>query len=484
MSTAETKATTDSELGEESRRMETQEINEMLEAEGDRGQEILAAMFPRGTDVQPMLDAVRQQTPMGVARAPLPFVREGKVDKAQLAAFNTQFAERLAAPVTVEAAASVHFQTNEDWNGYVTKGAYDFITGEAVTKPLRAVLHNPSSDMTVSLRPGQDPAIQPLKMALFADFANGNHVSREVARRVVEGAYPYAFHLGDVYYDGNEREFREYFEEPMAPLLKTTELFTLAGNHEMYSKGVHFQKYVMNKASRQPGFQRQNAEMFRLRGKGVQIIGLDTMWCHWAGKLFRGNAPRLDAPTRALLEEWLTEGDPDGINILMSSNEPFSTECSGVTRMLDDLAPFLGRGLVDLWIWGNVHHAAVFDTYTVPNSTEHGFVGACVGHGGYPFYTQGAPKQTSGVTCRWSERRHRFWPHAGVRPDVGLNGWAELAISRDAQGWTTTMTYRDWVGRDRARATVRKLRGAGPQVVSMEENYASDPGGEDWRSAT
>ncbi|MFO0606357.1 MAG: metallophosphoesterase [Polyangiales bacterium] len=465
----------------QSRRLTPDEIRDLLASHGDEAREVLAAMFPPSTDTS-RLFAAATRPPAPVARAPLPFIPRPGIDENQLADFNDRFKSRLAAPVSVDAARSMDFQTHEDWNGYVTSGAADFVLGEAVARPLKLGLPDAARDATFPLRPGHDPAAAPLRLGLFADFGNGLRASREVARRVIDGGYPYAFHLGDVYYDGNPQEFREFFEEPLAPLLPKTELFMLSGNHEMYSKGVNFQKYLQRKAAQHPGLQRQNAELFRLRGHGLQIIGLDTMWCHWEGKLFRGNEPRLDAPTRALLEQWLTEGDPDDLTILLTSNEPFSIESDKTTKMLEDLRPFVERGLVDLWFWGNVHHAAIFDGWKVPGSPEHGFIGACVGHGGYPFYTQREADVPKGVSCRWWEDKHRFWPYDGVRPDVGLNGLAELSISRSTAGWEVGLTYRDWVGRDRARATIRKPRGMGPQLVAVAENLSPSLGGADWRA--
>ncbi len=462
-------------------RLEGEALRTWLAAQPDGGRAALAAMFTPGTDTSHFWEEATREQPAGVQRDPLFWVSRPDIEEHELAAFNARFADVLAAPVSVDAARSVRFQTREDWNGYVSRGAADFITGAPVSRPLALALHHPPDDMTHALRPGQDPAQAPLRVGLFADFGNGLYAAREVARRITERAYPYAFHLGDVYYDGTAKEFAEYFEAPLRPLLATTELFMLSGNHEMYSKGEHFQRYIMQKASRQHGFQRQCAEMFRLRGYGLNLIGLDTMWCGWEGSFFRGNEPRLDGRTRALLEHWLTDCDPDDLTVLFTSNEPFSVESRDTTRMLDDLRPFVARGLVDLWCWGNVHHAAVYDTWRVDGSVEHGFVGACVGHGGYPFYTQGAPRTPPGVTCRWSEQKHRFWPYAGVRSDVGLNGWAELAVARVAGRWEATLTWRDWVGRDRARATIHKPLGEGPRLVSVEENSSSDRGGHDWK---
>lgn len=464
---------------QESRPVEIHALRARLKTERDDGAALLGAMLPASADTQRIRAQIENVSPF---EAYYPFVVEPTIDEHQLASFNDQFRAELADPVTPQAARATVFQTEENWHGYVTTGALHFISGGSVRRPLWQVLRDPVRDMTFALRPGQEPSRAPLSMALFADFGNGLYAAREVARRIIARAPPYAFHLGDVYYDGTDREFREYFEEPLAPLLRTTELFMLTGNHEMYSLGAGFQNYIMQKSSRQFGFQRQNAELFRLRGDGLQIIGLDTMFCDWKGNgVWRGNSPRLDEPTRKILKTWLEEGDPDGLTILLSSNEPWSIESSDTTKMLYDIEPYIRRGLIDLWFWGNVHHAALYDAWQFTGAVEHGFVGSCIGHGGYPFYTQKRITAPRGVTCRWAEQKHRFWPFAGVRPEMGLNGWCELSVSRDTGGWKADLLYRDWVGRDRARARVQKPRGMGPRVTSVEENEAPERGRSDWK---
>jgi len=73
-----------------------------------------------------------------------------------------------------------------------------------------------------------------IEVALFSDNGNGLHASRAVAKQIVDSQLPYAFHLGDVYYGGAQREFEDYFEAPLRGLLDRTELFLVAGNHEMF----------------------------------------------------------------------------------------------------------------------------------------------------------------------------------------------------------------------------------------------------------
>jgi hypothetical protein len=462
----------------ESRALGDQELQALLDAQPDGGEDLLRAMVP-GVDST----RVRSEVERAIAgKEAFIFVSEPSIDEKQLERFNTLFQSKLAQPITGKMARDMTFQTEENWRGYVTTGAAHFIAGGVVSKPLRHGRQNAARELTHEVRSGQDPAQSPLRMALFADFGNGLYAAREVARRIIERKLPYAFHLGDVYYDGTEKEFADYFAKPLEPLLPTTELFMVAGNHEMYSRGVPFQRYLADKARRFPAMQRQNAEMFRLRGPGFQIIGLDTMWCGWESQFYRGNAPKLDQSTKDLLESWLIDKDPsDDLTILLSSNEPWTIDSDKPTQLRAELEPFIRRGLIDLWFWGNVHHCALYEGWQFKDAVEPGFVSSCVGHAGYPFYTQKKVTLPPRVSARWVERKHRFWPFAGVRSDVGLNGWCELGLSRDSMRWEVSLLYRDWVGRERARATIHKPRAMSARIVSAEENHSPDPGGVDWQ---
>ncbi len=181
-------------------------------------------------------------------------------------------------PIRLEDAALQKFQTKEDWESYVfASGAIGFTWGSKVEPPIWPKLTNPAEAMTHDLRVGEfkDSTID---LALFSDNANGLHASRSIAKQVVDSRLPYAFHLGDVYYGGSPEEFKNYFEAPLAGMLDRTEFFMIAGNHEMFAKGKYFQEYLLRKALDHKDRQRQCGEMFRLRGPGFRILGIDTMF--------------------------------------------------------------------------------------------------------------------------------------------------------------------------------------------------------------
>ena len=113
-----------------------------------------------------------------------------------------------------------------------------------------------------------------LKVALFADFGNGLYHSRYIAKTLVERKYPYAFHLGDVYYGGTKKQFEKYYYQPLEKMLDATKLFSMLENHEMDSGGKYYFKFL-EKIKDKFSIQEQDGSYFCVRFQEHQIIGLD-----------------------------------------------------------------------------------------------------------------------------------------------------------------------------------------------------------------
>ena len=209
-----------------------------------------------------------------------------------------------------------------------------------------------------------------LEIALFSDFGTGLYHSRYIAKQLVEGRFPYAIHVGDVYYSGRKSEFRKYMTRPLSPLFGATELFLLNSNHEMYSGGKPYFRFLDDKRAAHSDRQKQEGSYFCLRSKRFQILGIDTAY-HEDGR-FR------DPNLLEWLDEKLREGRSNGqTNILLSANHPYEygkVEFSKLFR--DDLGDLIGDR-VDLWFWGNTHYCALFD-----RGPRIPFHGSCIGHGG------------------------------------------------------------------------------------------------------
>jgi hypothetical protein len=278
-----------------------------------------------------------------------------------------------------------------------------------------------------------------LDVALFADFGTGLYHSRYIARQLVTAKYPYAIHLGDVYYAGREQEFAQQFRAPLEPLLGSTRLFTMNGNHEMFSLAVPYFRYIADRRNAHPQLQEQEGSYFCLRGQSAQIIGIDTDYFGY--KRFRD----------ASLLNWLTRQLEHGranrlTNIVLSGDEPYQYGSPGPTALLEkDLREIVvDRALVDLWFWGNTHYCALFDrTAATP------FVGSCIGHGGFPYGRQ-KPGAASPAPVRFLETQARFPEWTRVRQDRGNNGYCVLTLEKDG---ALRLRYVDWMANERCNVT-------------------------------
>lgn len=441
---------------------ELRALRTVLDQQPDKGRTILLELVP-SADPDQLRSEIDQALAPTRAVWPLQHLSAPAIDAAALAAFAAQ---NPLSTTDVKIAGDQSFQTKEDWFRYATaKGVVPFLIGGDVNEPLSAKLG--PNDLSYEVRDG-DYKDGSLSLALFSDNCNGRHAALAIAQQVVDAKLPYAFHLGDVYYGGTELEFADYFDVPLSRMLDTTELFTIAGNHEMFARGEYFQKMLVEKLKKPR--QRQRAETFRLCGKGFQIIGLDTMFVGWNAGRMRVH-DYADLGQLMLLDTWLTER-PDDLTILMTTNEPWTRGTRELRPLYQSLRQTIA-GRVDLWFWGNVHYGALYEPWAFADAgvPTRKLVGSCIGHGGYPYYRQDEVGELpAGVACRWLETKSRFWPDESIRHDVGLNGWCRMQLTPGADRWRVGLTYLDWVGRERLRVDLVRERGKSIELASVKES--------------
>ncbi len=328
----------------------------------------------------------------------------------------------------------------------------------ALTQPKRENFrfHNQAPFTSDFIYQLEDPTLgAPLEIALFSDFGVGRYYSKYIAKQIVGKKFPYAIHLGDVYYAGRRSEFAEYFEALLNPLLADTSLFALNSNHEMYSGGVPYFDYISKRAALQPAKQKQEGSYFCLRAQQFQIIGIDTA--------FFGHG-RYKEP---LLVNWLQDvlrfGRANGcVNILLSADHPYEYGKNGLAKLLKkDLESLvLNDKLVDLWFWGNTHYCALFkpsdDNVSLP------FVGSCIGHAGYP-YDAVKPGKSQPAPILFLEEQARFPAATNLRQDRGNNGYCVLQLNADG---SMGLEYWDWMSRKRFTATLTRGAAGAPLTVT------------------
>lgn len=289
----------------------------------------------------------------------------------------------------------------------------------------------------------------PLTVALFGDFGTGYYHALHIAKQMAEARPAAAIHLGDTYYAGRRAEFQAYIERPLGPLLPHVPLWLLVANHELYSGAHPYMDFLARKRAEHPGVQPQEGTYFCLRTAGTQLVAAETEW-FGRGRL---GPPKLVA----WLRDRLREGRALGlVNVLLTAYHPYTYGSAGPSPLLERMDDLLD--MVDLWAWGNTHYAALFDrTEAWP------FVGACLGHAGYPFdrMSLGA---VSPAPLRWLETGARFPEETGIRPDRGLNGFAYLDLGADGP---LALRFVDWMGRTRCVVRLGRERG-GVRILGVE----------------
>lgn len=301
--------------------------------------------------------------------------------------------------------------------------------------------------------PSAEPSV---KVALFSDFGTGLYHALYIADQLEEAAFPYALHLGDVYYSGRKSEFRDRFEKQLDPILGRTALYTLHSNHEMYSLAKPYFTYLDNRTY-PAGQPRQEGSYFRLICKGVQFVGIDTASF--------GDGRYREPRQRAWLEKVLEEGrSSQRVTILLSANEPYDYGEKDFRPLLrEDLDELVtARQLVDLWFWGNVHYCALFGP--APRSPFHG---SCIGHSGYP-YSRKRRGEAEPAPLLYLEEGNRFL-REDIRPDMGNNGYCVLEIREGM----LELSYRDWMGNTRCRVTFSV---AGGRLTPVSGPVLPEPG--------
>jgi hypothetical protein len=386
-----------------------------------------------------MLDAIRRRFAKPDTRGIVESLERAPVPPP--AGFGFDLYDPKSLPIDV---ARNDFEEGPDWFRYAIGAGINgalFHAGFLPLDPFRRHEDRPSLfSYPLEADPGKD-----LRIGMFADFANGYYHARYIAKRFVQKRYPYLIHLGDVYYAGREAEVREYLEAPLAEVLPSTELFMLQGNHEMYSKARPWLAYLDRKRMRDPVRQRQEGTYFTLTRPGFQIIAIDSEWFGAS----RHRDPWLQLWLRNALERGRRE---NRMNILLSSDEPYTYGKAGTTDLHRDLKLEIADGLIDVWLWGNTHHCALFErTATSP------FIGTCIGHSGFPYARIKSGAKDPGPT-RWVEDGTRFgggtWPDP--RPDRGNNGFCEMVLKTDG---SVELEYIDWMGRSRHKARIAKRAG-------------------------
>ncbi|MFL5538287.1 MAG: metallophosphoesterase family protein, partial [Longimicrobiaceae bacterium] len=269
----------------------------------------------------------------------------------------------------------------------------DPLWAEAITT-YEEFVHSGNTIPYITLAPGTGviPVGGTLNVALVADWATGTQTALNVLAQAVAMDPDVVIHLGDIYYSGTPTESQTYFYQGVQGVLQQAgktmgtgpgdvRVFTLAGNHDMYSGGTGY--YAVIKQLGQP------ASYFCLQNDDWQIVCLDTGYNDRDPFTVISNITSLTDDQIVWLNDLMANADGRS-TLFLSHHQLYSgvgpvgqSQVGGKTinwginpALYGQLQTVLGR--VAAWIWGHEHNTVAFDAVAgLPP-------GRCVGSGAIP----------------------------------------------------------------------------------------------------
>jgi Calcineurin-like phosphoesterase len=210
-------------------------------------------------------------------------------------------------------------------------------------------------------------------IALIGDWGTGQEPAKTVLQCVATHKPGIVIHLGDIYYSGTRYEADNYFMSLVRLVFGATmpKVFTLSGNHDMYSGGVGYY-WLLDQI-------KQKASFFCLRNKFWQFIGLDTGVNDYDPFNVDTSTPTLKATEFEWLEDKVTNSA--GARTVIMSHHPLFSVYERINSQ--PVNEPLHRQFKDLltritaWYWAHEHNLVVYKKYLDIHAR-------CVGHGAFP----------------------------------------------------------------------------------------------------
>lgn len=221
------------------------------------------------------------------------------------------------------------------------------------------------------------------KIAIIGDWGVGNDIATNVLRQVAALKPDILLHLGDVYYAGTQGEAKVNFLDICQSVLGNIPIYTLCGNHDMYSGGKGYY-WLLDQIG-------QKSSYFCLQNDDWMFVAMDTG--------FHDNNPfdvSTNMTTLVSQDGWseaswhLNQISKAGNRklILLSHHQLFSpfgsvgsvdgTAYAYNPNLYKIFAPILPR--VEWWFWGHEHTLGIFPPYMGLKR------GRCVGASAVPVF--------------------------------------------------------------------------------------------------
>lgn len=258
---------------------------------------------------------------------------------------------------------------------------------------------------------------QKSKIAIVGDWGTGGDVAVNLLKQVANLKPEVLIHLGDVYYAGTRQEEQSHFLEVCRHVLgNDVPLFSLCGNHDMYSGGAGYY-WLLDHIGQQSSY-------FCLRNANWQFLAMDTGHNDNNPATVAGNMTSLMKVGTWSEADWHLAriDDPGGRRtVLLSHHQLFSPFGSVGNVGLTGYAynPQLYNVFKSVmtkivwWFWGHEHTLAIFDKYM---DLERG---RCIGASAVPVFTDQQKYENADGLKTLDDRPLPTWNSKAV---LGNNG--------------------------------------------------------------
>lgn len=223
------------------------------------------------------------------------------------------------------------------------------------------------------------------RLAVIGDWGTGDEVAINLLQQVATFKPEVLIHLGDVYYAGTHSEQENNFLDICQQVFGSgVPLFSLCGNHDMYSGGQGYY-WLIDRIG-------QRSSYFCLQNSNWQFLAMDTGHNDNNPITVSSNMTGLVTIDKWSEATWHTAKIQQAGNrktILLSHHQLFSPfgavgKVNGQAyaynpNLLSDFKDLLPS--IAFWFWGHEHTLAVFDSYMDLKR------GRCVGASAVPVFT-------------------------------------------------------------------------------------------------
>jgi hypothetical protein len=237
-------------------------------------------------------------------------------------------------------------------------------------------------------RPNQDVVVNipdQATIAIIGDWGTGESTARNLLQQIATFKPDILLHLGDIYFAGTQHEANNNFLTLCRQVLGNIPLYSMCGNHDMYSGGDGYY-WLLDQIG-------QKSSYFCLQNDHWQLLAMDTGYNDCDPFTVNTNMTSLYDNNGWKEAEWHLGKIQQAGNrriALFSHHQlfsPFSSVGNDSNGQPSACNPNLLANFqhvlpkVDIWFWGHEHTLALYDPYL-------GLVrGRCVGASAVPVFT-------------------------------------------------------------------------------------------------